>query len=91
MTCAVVVFLAFNLVSQKNTALSKVDQLTAKITELENTVAEKDRQIEVYKRNEDAYQLKLTRKTEEYDNLCTSLGCRLPLDSGQGEVAAELG
>ena len=69
LACAVVAFLVFNLVSQKNTALSKVDQLTAQITELENTVVEKDRRIEVYKRNEDAYQVKLARKTDEYDKL----------------------
>lgn len=67
LACAVVVFLVFNLVSQKNIALSKVDQLTAQITELENTVAEKDRQIDVYKSNEDAYKVKLSRKAEEYD------------------------
>lgn len=73
LACAAVVFLVFNLVSslvsQKDAAQAQVDDLNARITELESTVAEKERQIEVYKRNEDAYQVKLTRKSEEYDKL----------------------
>lgn len=73
LVCAAVVFLVFNLVSslaaQKDAAQAQVDDLNARITELESTVAEKERQIEVYKRNEDAYRVKLTRKSEEYDKL----------------------
>lgn len=69
LACAAVVVLMVNLTSQKNAALSQVDELTARISQLEDTVAEKERQIEVYKRNEDAYQVKLARKTEEYDKL----------------------
>ena len=73
LACAAVVFLVYNLVSvvaaQKDAAQAQVDALNARITELESTVAEKERQIEVYKRNEDAYQVKLTRKSEEYDKL----------------------
>ena len=69
LACVAIVFLVSNLIAQKNSAQAQVDALNARITELESTVAEKERQIEVYKRNEDAYQVKLTRKSEEYDKL----------------------
>ena len=69
LACATVVFLVSGLASQKDAAQAQVDALNARIAELESAVAEKERQIEVYKRNEDSYQIKLTRKSEEYDKL----------------------
>ena len=69
LVCAAVVFFVSSLVFQKNAAQAQVDALNARITELESTVAEKEREIEVCMRNIDSYQVKLTRKSEEYDKL----------------------
>ena len=69
LVCAAVVVLSVNLVSQKNVALSQVEELTAQISEMENTVAEKEQQIRLLQRDKEMYQSKLTQKSEAFDEL----------------------
>lgn len=69
LACAAVVVLLVNLASQKNAALSQIEELTARISEMESTVAEKEQQIRLLQRDKEMYQSKLTQKSEAFDEL----------------------
>lgn len=76
LACAAIMFLVVNLVSQKNAAEAKVEELTSQIldlssqvAELEDTVSEQERQIGVYKRNESSYRSQLSSKDETIKTL----------------------
>lgn len=69
LVCIAVALLIFNLASRLSAADAQIAELNSQIAELEDTVAEQKRQITIYKRNEDNYSTKLSKKTEQCNEL----------------------